>query len=120
MEVAQKDPAIAGGNGAVIFRLSTHPSELLLRHAQKKLMLRFGKNDELFAALAPPTGRNGDPVFFVDGVPELAGEEFLGLRVVVHPPADGCAISIHFSPLLTTLHARGQSKLMPLPAFHRP
>jgi hypothetical protein len=39
---------------------------------------------------------------------EFAGEEFLGLRVVVHAPADSRAISIHFPPLLTTLRAKGQ------------
>ena len=71
-------------------------------------MLRFGQNDEIFAAFAAPAGRNGDAVFFVDGVTKFAGEEFLGLRVVVHAPAENCSISIHFPPLLTTFRTKGQ------------
>ena len=53
-------------------------------------------------------GRNGDTVLPIHDMPELAGEEFLGLRVVVHAPADACAILIHFPPLLTTFRTKGQ------------
>jgi hypothetical protein len=41
-------------------------------------------------------------------VTEFAGEEFLGLRVVVHTRAEWRAISIHFPPLLTTFRTKGQ------------
>ena len=83
-------------------------------------MLRFGENDELFAALGAPAGRNGDPVFLVNGMTEFAGEEFLWLSGVVHTPADRCAISIHFPPLLTTLRATGQYKLMVVAGLFSP
>src|SRR5437762_10916090 len=112
MQMAQKNPAIPGRNRAVTFRLRAHPGKFLLRHDEKKLMLRFGQNDEFLAALATPARRDRDPILFVNGVTEFAGEEFLWLSGVVHTPADRCAISIHFPPLLTTLRARGQYKLM--------
>jgi hypothetical protein len=41
-------------------------------------------------------------------VAEFAGEEFLGLRKIVHTRADSRAISIHFPPLLTTFRTKGQ------------
>ena len=112
--MAQKNPALFRGNRAVAFYLRTHPSKLLVRHDEKKLMLGLGQDDELFAPVSAPAGRDRDTVLLVEGVTEFAGEEFLGLRVVVHAPADSCAISIHFPPLLTTFRTRGQYKLMPV------
>ena len=41
-------------------------------------MIRFRKNDELFGAIAAPARGNGDSIFVVDEVTELAGEESLG------------------------------------------
>src|SRR4051812_24372380 len=111
MEVAQKNAAIPGRERAVTLGLGAHPRKFLGRHDEKKLMLGFGQNDELLAPVAAPAGRNGDSVFLVESVAEFAGEEFLGLRVF-HTPADSCAISIHFPPLLTTFRTKGQYKLM--------
>lgn len=71
----------------------------------------FGENDEALAlaTAAAPARWNGNPVFFVNRVPELAGEEFLRLRVGVH--ASGVSsIPIHFQPLLTTALMKGQYK----------
>src|SRR2546423_1830866 len=121
MKMAQENPALFRGNRAVAFRLRTHASKLLVRHDKKKLVLRLGQDDELLAAFSAPAGRDRDPVLLVEGVTEFAGEEFLGLRVVVHAPADSRAISIHFPPLLTTFRTRGQYKLMPVcPLFPAP
>src|SRR5205823_7774535 len=96
MQMAQKNPAVARGNGRVAFRLGAHADKLFRGHDEEKLLLRFGQNNELFAAVPAPARRDSDPVLVVDGVTELAGKEFLGLRDVVHAPADECAISIHF------------------------
>ena len=71
-------------------------------------MLRLGQNDELLATFAAPPGGNGDTVLLVKSVTEFAGEEFLGLRKIVHTPADSRAISIHFPPLVTTFRTGGQ------------
>src|SRR5438067_12110802 len=84
MKMAQKNPALFRGNRAVAFRLRTHPSKLLVRHDEKKLMLGLGQDDELFAAVSAPAGRDCDTVILVEGVTEFAGEEFLGLRCDVH------------------------------------
>src|SRR6476469_2576284 len=118
--MTQENPAIARRNRTVALRPRTHPEKFLLRHDQKKLVLRFGQNDEFFRTVAAPAGRDGDPVFFVNGVTEFAGEEFLWLSGIVHTPADRCAISIHFPPLLTTLRAMGQYKLMPIAPLFPP
>src|SRR5437016_14485725 len=100
MQMAQKNPAIPRRNRAVIFRLRAHPGKFLLRHDEKKLVLRFGQNNELLAALSTPARWDRDPVLFVNRVTEFAGEEFLGLSGVVHTPADRCALSIIFPLLL--------------------
>src|SRR4051812_48088479 len=75
-------------------------------------MLGLGKNNELFGTVVPPARWDRDAILFVNGVTKFAGEEFLWLRGRVHTPAERCAISIHFPPLLTTLRARGQYKLI--------
>src|ERR1700682_2366198 len=108
MQWTQKNPAVSRGNGAVAFGMRAHPGKRLLGHDEEKLMLGFRQDDELFTLVLPPAGWDRDPMLLVDGMTEFAGEEFLGLRVVVHAPADGCAISIHFPPLLTTFRTRGQ------------
>ncbi len=41
-------------------------------------MIRFRKNDEFFGAIAPPARRNGDAIFFVNGMTEFTGVEELG------------------------------------------
>src|SRR6478672_11471409 len=51
VEMAQKNPAITRRNRAVTFSARAHPGKFLLRHDEKELVLRFGKNNELFAAL---------------------------------------------------------------------
>src|SRR3954468_8870818 len=107
MEMTRKNPAIPCRERTVALGLGTHPGEFLRRHDQQILMLGLGQNDELRAALAAPAGRNGDPIFLVQSMAEFAGKEFLGLREVFHAPADSCAISIHFPPLLTTFRTRG-------------
>ena len=71
-------------------------------------IMRFGQNDKVFARATTPAGRDGDAVFFVKRMTELAGEEFLGLRVVVHARAENRSILIHFPPLLTTFRTKGQ------------
>ena len=38
-------------------------------------MRRLWKNDEFLGAIATPAGGDSDAIFFVDGVPELAGIE---------------------------------------------
>ena len=40
-------------------------------------MSRFRKKDELIGATAAPARGNGDPIFFVDEMPEFTGEERL-------------------------------------------
>jgi hypothetical protein len=108
MQVAQKNPAFPRRNRVVTFRERAHPGKLLGRHDEKKLVLRLGQKNKFLAPVSAPAGRNRDTILFVDGVTEFAGEESLWLSGIVHAPADSCAISIHFPPLLTTLRAKGQ------------
>ena len=108
MEMAQKNPALFRGNRTVSFGLSAHAIELPVRHDEEKLMLRLGQDDEVLATLSAPARRNRDTVLLVNGVTEFAGEEFLGLRVVVNARAEWRAISIHFPQLLTTFRTKGQ------------
>jgi hypothetical protein len=108
MQMTRKNPAIPRRKRTVTFRLRAHPGKLLWRHNEEKLQLRFWENDELLAAFTAPSGRDRDTVLLVKSVAEFAGEEFLGLRKIVHAPADSRAISIHFPPLLTTFRTRGQ------------
>jgi hypothetical protein len=117
MELTQKRPAIAGRKRGVRFGLGAHAGELLFRHDEEKRVLRMRQENELFALTPPPAKWYGDPVFLVERMAEFAGEEFLGLRVVFHTPADKSAISIHFPPLLTTFRTRGQYKLMAVAPF---
>jgi hypothetical protein len=108
MQVAQKNSAFSRRNRVVTFGQRAHPGKFLLRHDQKKLVLRFGQKNECLATVSAPAGRNRDTILFVNCVTEFAGEESLWLSGIVHAPADSCAISIHFHPLLTTLRAKGQ------------
>jgi hypothetical protein len=108
MEMAQKNPALFRGHRTVIFGLRAHAIELPVRHDEEKLMLRFGQDDEVLATVSAPARWNGNTVLLVNGVTEFAGEEFLGLRVVVHARAEWRATSIHFPPLLTTFRTQGQ------------
>jgi hypothetical protein len=50
-------------------------------------MIRFRKNDEFFGTIASPARGNGDSIFFVNEVTELAGEE--GLRRRIHARVAG-------------------------------
>jgi len=101
MQLTRKDSAISRGYCVVGLGLRAHAGELLPRHDQEILVVRFGQDDEIFTLILAPAGWNGDAVFFVDGMTKLAGKEFFGLRVGVHPPASR-SILIHFAPLLTT------------------
>jgi hypothetical protein len=108
MELAQKDPAITGSEGAVRLGLRAHAGKLLFRHNKEILVLGMGQDDELLGLSAPPTEWDGDPVLLVNGMTKLSGKKFLGLRIVFHTAADKCAILIHFPPLLTTFRTVGQ------------
>lgn len=71
-------------------------------------MIRFWKNDELLGAIASPARGYRDAILFVDGVTEFAGVEELRWWWRFHTREEDCSILAHFSPLLTTLRARGQ------------
>lgn len=69
-------------------------------------MLRVGQHDEFLAAFAvTPAGWDREPIFLIDGVPKLASVKG-GIRM--HERVDGCAILIHFDPLLTISRTTGQ------------
>jgi hypothetical protein len=78
VEVSQEYAAITRGNSGMRFRRRTHAGKLLRRHDQEKLMIRLRKNDELFGTIASPARGNGDAIFVVNGMAELAGEECRG------------------------------------------
>jgi len=69
-------------------------------------MIRFWKNDEFLGTFASPARGNGDSIFFVDEVTELAGVESLRRRI--HARVAGRSILTHFPPLLTTFPDTGQ------------
>ena len=71
-------------------------------------MSRFRKNDELFGAIATPARRNGDAIFLVDRVLELARVDRLAVGRCGHMREEICSTLTHFPPPLTTFHARGQ------------
>src|SRR5205085_2309920 len=106
MQLSKENAASARGDVRVGFGRRAHTRKFFRRHDQKKLVSRFRKNDEFFGLTASPARGNGDPILLVDEVTKLAGVETLVRRM--HWRVEMFAILTHFSPLLTTFHARRQ------------
>jgi hypothetical protein len=75
MQLSEKHSAITRRNLGIGFGVGAHTRKFLRRHDHEKLVIRLRKNDEFFGAIAAPARGNGDAIFFVDGVSELAGVE---------------------------------------------
>src|SRR5437773_2149478 len=86
MELTRKDPAVTCRDCALRLGLCTHTGKLLLGHNEEILVVRFGENNEVFGIASTPARRNGDAIFFVDGMTKFAGEEFVRLKVGIHAP----------------------------------
>ena len=71
-------------------------------------MSRLRQENEFFGATVSPTGRNGDPIFVVDGMPKLSGVKAFGLGIGVHDRVEQSSILPHLTPLLTTCEGAGQ------------
>ena len=71
-------------------------------------MSRFRKNDELLGAIASPARRDGDTIFLIDRVLELARVDRLAVGRCGHMREEICSTLTHFPPLLTTFRAKGQ------------
>jgi hypothetical protein len=84
MQVAQKNPAIPRGNTLVRFCRCTHSPKLPGGHDEQELMSALWQKNEFFCLVPSPSKRNCDPMLLVDGMPELAGIETFGWRIVVH------------------------------------
>jgi len=84
MQLAQKHSAIACRNLLVVFRGRTHFRELYWRHHQQKLVCRFRQKDEILGTIASPARWDRDPIFLVNGMPELSGIEAFWLGIGVH------------------------------------
>jgi hypothetical protein len=84
MKLTQEHAAIARGHLLVRFRGRTHSRELLRGHHQQKLVCRFRQKNEILRTVASPARWDRDPIFLVNGMPELSGIEAFGLGISVH------------------------------------
>jgi len=73
MQLSQENSTLACGNAVIVFGDGAHARELLRGHDEEELILGIGKKDKFLRSFAAPAGRDGDAIFFVDGVPELTG-----------------------------------------------
>ncbi|HET7227267.1 MAG TPA: hypothetical protein VFJ55_01380 [Chthoniobacterales bacterium] len=73
MQLPQEDSAFACGDSVVIFGDGAHAGEFLRGHDEEEVILGIGKEDEFLSSFPAPAGRDGDAIFFVDGVTELTG-----------------------------------------------
>jgi hypothetical protein len=64
-------------------------------------MSRLWQKNELLRTIAPPTRGNRDPIFVVDGMPELSGIEAFRWGVSVHWSSGAI---VHFAPLDPTFN----------------
>jgi hypothetical protein len=101
VQVAQKNPAIPGGNILIRFHNRTHFRKLPRRHNEEKLIRRLRQKNEFLRTVASPTRRNRDSILVIDGMPELSGIETFGLGISVHWSS---GVIVHFAPLDTTLN----------------
>ena len=99
MQLAQEHAPIMRGNVLAVFRSRTHSRKLRWQHNEQKLVGRLWQQNEFFRTFTPPTGGDGDAVFFVDGMPELASVEAFGLGIGVHCSS---GVVCHFTPPDTT------------------
>jgi hypothetical protein len=124
VELPEKYTTVASRYIGIGFDRAAHTRKLLRRHDHKKLITRFRKNDEFFGAIATPAGGDGNAIFLVDGMSKFTGVEELSWRRRIHVRQENSTILTHFSPLLTTFRAKGQSFIelffAPFPTFGRP
>jgi hypothetical protein len=73
MQLSQKNSTLACGHAVIVFGGGAHAGELLRGHDEEELILGIGKEDKFLSSFAAPAGRDGDAIFFVDGVMELTG-----------------------------------------------
>jgi hypothetical protein len=73
MQLAQEDSTLARGDAGIAFGEGAHAGKFLRSHDEEELVLGIGKKDKFFSSFAAPAGRDGDAIFFVDGVTELTG-----------------------------------------------
>ena len=73
MQLSQENSTLARGHAGVAFGDGAHAGKLLRGHDEEELILGIGKKDKFFSCFAAPAGRDGDAIFFVDGVTELTG-----------------------------------------------
>jgi hypothetical protein len=73
MQLSQENSTLACGDVGIVFGDRAHAGEFLWGHDEEKLILGIGKKNEFFAFFAAPARRDGDAIFFVDGVTELTG-----------------------------------------------
>jgi hypothetical protein len=99
MQLAQEHAPIMCRNALAVFRSRTHSRKLRWQHNEQKLLGRLWQQNEFFRPFAPPTGGNGDAIFFVHGMAELASVEAFGLGICVHCSSGG---AFHFTPPDTT------------------
>ena len=88
----QKNTSLTRRDRRVRFRLRAHASELSVGHDEKEFLLRLRQNNKILRFPTTPARRNRETILLVDGMTELARVEGLGLRVVVHTPAEDFAI----------------------------
>ena len=108
MQLTQEHAAIARGNLLVRFCGRTHFREFLRRHDQQKLVCGLRQQNEILRTIASPPGRDCDPVFLVNGMPELSGIKAFGLGIGVHGLVEQWPTLLHLTPPLTTSLAGGQ------------
>jgi hypothetical protein len=110
MQLSQKHAAITRGYVGTVFRGRTHSRELLRRHDEEELVVRFRQKNEFFTLVTPPARGNGDAIFLVDEVAKFTGIEELSWswRRRRHAGVENRSILTHFSPLLTTFRAKRQ------------
>src|SRR4029453_13410854 len=108
MQLSQKNSTLACGDVVIVFGDGAHAGELVRGHDEEELILGIRKKNEFLSSLAAPAGRDGDAIFFVDGVKELTGVKGLGWGNRIHRPAGLSSTLIHFVPLLTTTSPCGQ------------
>jgi hypothetical protein len=73
MQLPQENSTLARGHAVIVFGDGAHAREFLRGHDEEELILGIGKKNEFFSSFAAPAGRDGDAIFFVNGVTELTG-----------------------------------------------
>ena len=71
-------------------------------------MLGIRQKNEFLGIFSTPAGRDGDTIFFVNGVTKFAGVKGVSRGDAIHGPAGLVSTLIHFVPLLTTTAPCGQ------------